>query len=120
HISDALQTGCKKCTPNQREGARRVISHMIKEEPEYWTMLVEKYDPERMYSTKYEKEINKNINEALQNDCDRCTAKQRERARRIITHMIDEEPRYWTLVAKKYDPKGIYGAKYEKDRSDFS
>ncbi|XP_011561893.2 allergen Tha p 1 [Plutella xylostella] len=58
HISDALQTGCKKCTPNQREGARRVISHMIKEEPEYWTMLVEKYDPERMYSTKYEKEIN--------------------------------------------------------------
>nr|AXF48718.1 chemosensory protein CSP22 [Lobesia botrana] len=36
HITDALQTGCSKCTLAQRGGMRKVIHHLIKEENEAW------------------------------------------------------------------------------------
>nr|AII01011.1 chemosensory protein [Dendrolimus houi] len=57
HITDALQTGCKKCTKQQRDGIRKVISHMINHEPEYWGQMVDKYDAERIYTHRYEKEL---------------------------------------------------------------
>nr|QGN03663.1 putative chemosensory protein 14 [Conopomorpha sinensis] len=57
HISEALGNGCARCTNNQREGARRVIAHLIKHEPDAWKQLVEKYDPERVYTSKYDKEL---------------------------------------------------------------
>nr|ALT31611.1 chemosensory protein 29 [Cnaphalocrocis medinalis] len=58
HIIEALQNGCSKCTKAQREGMRRVIRHLIKYEKGYWQELVEKYDPDRVFTQKYEKELN--------------------------------------------------------------
>nr|QLI62042.1 chemosensory protein 11 [Streltzoviella insularis] len=58
HITDALQTGCSKCTSKQRQGMKRVIKHLITYEDDSWQLLVEKYDPQRIYSHKYEKELN--------------------------------------------------------------
>ncbi|KAL0820643.1 hypothetical protein ABMA28_006478 [Loxostege sticticalis] len=58
HIAEALQNGCAKCTKAQREGMRRVIKHLINHERGYWQQLVEKYDPKRVYTQKYEKELN--------------------------------------------------------------
>nr|WPO56424.1 chemosensory protein [Leucinodes orbonalis] len=58
HIIDALQNGCTKCTKAQREGMRRVIKHLITYEKAYWQELVEKYDPNRVFTQKYEKELN--------------------------------------------------------------
>ncbi|XP_046970568.1 allergen Tha p 1-like [Vanessa cardui] len=57
HISDALQTGCENCTDMQKDGVRKVISHLVKKEKEYWNQLVEKYDSEGIYSEKYENEL---------------------------------------------------------------
>ncbi|XP_028025219.1 allergen Tha p 1-like [Bombyx mandarina] len=57
HITDALQTGCTKCTGAQRKGIRRVIKHLIDSEPGYWDRLVDMYDPKRVYTGKYEKEL---------------------------------------------------------------
>ncbi|XP_028173942.1 allergen Tha p 1-like [Ostrinia nubilalis] len=58
HIAEALQNGCAKCTKAQREGMRRVIKHLIQHEKGYWQELVEKYDPKRVYTQKYENELN--------------------------------------------------------------
>nr|AZB49400.1 chemosensory protein 8 [Heortia vitessoides] len=57
HIVEALQNGCEKCTKAQREGMRRVMKHLIKYENNYWQQLVEKYDPTRTFTKKYEKEL---------------------------------------------------------------
>ncbi|KAG6454391.1 hypothetical protein O3G_MSEX008687 [Manduca sexta] len=57
HIREALETECSKCTNAQKNGTRRVIQHLINHEPEYWQELGDKYDPERKYTVKYEKEL---------------------------------------------------------------
>nr|ALS03834.1 chemosensory protein 9 [Ectropis obliqua] len=57
NISDALQSGCVKCTGPQRAGIRKVIAHLINHEERYWNQLVDKYDPKRLYSHKYENEL---------------------------------------------------------------
>ncbi|CAH0401167.1 unnamed protein product [Chilo suppressalis] len=57
HIAEALQNGCEKCTNAQRAGMKRVIKHLMTYEKAYWTQLVEKFDPAREYSQKYEKEL---------------------------------------------------------------
>ncbi|KAI5643024.1 insect pheromone-binding family, a10/OS-D domain-containing protein [Phthorimaea operculella] len=54
HLQDALATGCEKCTENQKKGAQTVIEHLIKNEPESWKALCEKYDPEGTFRKKYE------------------------------------------------------------------
>ncbi|CAG5035988.1 unnamed protein product [Parnassius apollo] len=57
HITDALQTGCAKCTNKQRHAIKKVIKHLIHNENDYWSQLVEKYDSQRTYSRMYEKEL---------------------------------------------------------------
>ncbi|CAH2042105.1 unnamed protein product, partial [Iphiclides podalirius] len=57
HITDALQSGCEKCTGKQRRSIKKVIKHLIHEENNYWNQLVDMYDPNRTYSRIYEKEL---------------------------------------------------------------
>ncbi|CAK1584262.1 unnamed protein product [Parnassius mnemosyne] len=57
HITDALQSGCAKCTQKQRHAIKKVIKHLIHNEKDYWSQLVDKYDPHRTYSRMYEKEL---------------------------------------------------------------
>ncbi|KAJ8717081.1 hypothetical protein PYW08_005480 [Mythimna loreyi] len=57
YISDGLKTGCSKCTHRQRKGIKKVMEHLVKYEPEFWKQAVEKYDPKRVYTKKYEKEV---------------------------------------------------------------
>ncbi|CAG9795818.1 unnamed protein product [Diatraea saccharalis] len=57
HIKDALENYCAKCTDVQKNGTRKVIGHLINNENEYWEKLVNKYDPDRKYVTKYEAEL---------------------------------------------------------------
>nr|AIX97840.1 chemosensory protein [Cnaphalocrocis medinalis] len=57
HIKEALENYCGKCTETQRDGTRRVIGHLINNEPDYWSQLTVKYDPDHKYVTKYEKEL---------------------------------------------------------------
>lgn len=57
HITDALQSGCEKCTGKQRRSIRKVIKHLIRKENAYWNQLVDMYDPNRTYSQMYEREL---------------------------------------------------------------
>ncbi|XP_012153654.1 chemosensory protein 3 [Megachile rotundata] len=55
-LPDALETECKKCTEKQREVTKKVIKHLVNNKPEMWQKLVDKYDPEKKYRVKFEKE----------------------------------------------------------------
>jgi hypothetical protein len=57
HIREALENYCGKCTEVQKTGTRRVMGHLINNEPDYWNQLAQKYDPQRKYVVKYEKEL---------------------------------------------------------------
>ncbi|XP_059060880.1 allergen Tha p 1-like [Achroia grisella] len=57
HIIEALEDYCSRCTDTQRDGTRRVIAHLINNEPEYWRELSDKYDKDHKYVRKYETEL---------------------------------------------------------------
>ncbi|KAK5647408.1 hypothetical protein RI129_002300 [Pyrocoelia pectoralis] len=53
NIPDALQTNCSKCSEKQKEITDTLLKHIEANEPEYWKMLQDKYDPDRKYSAAY-------------------------------------------------------------------
>ncbi|CAB3234963.1 unnamed protein product [Arctia plantaginis] len=57
HIREALENECGKCTDAQKKGTRRVIAHLINNEEDYWNQLTVKYDPDKKFTVKYEKEL---------------------------------------------------------------
>ncbi|XP_075981786.1 allergen Tha p 1-like [Anticarsia gemmatalis] len=57
HIKEALENYCAKCTKAQQDGTRRVIGHLINNEPESWKLLTAKYDKDGRYVAKYETEL---------------------------------------------------------------
>lgn len=54
-LPDALRTNCEKCSEKQRTNSRKVISHLESKKPAEWKKLLDKYDPEGIYKSKYEK-----------------------------------------------------------------
>nr|UEN71179.1 chemosensory protein 3 [Gregopimpla kuwanae] len=54
-LPDALETDCSKCSEKQKEGTDKVIRYLVDNKPETWKELIEKYDPEKKYRSKYEK-----------------------------------------------------------------
>ncbi|XP_075981633.1 uncharacterized protein LOC142980184 [Anticarsia gemmatalis] len=61
------------------------------------------------------KELKDHIREALENDCGKCTPKQKNGTKRVIKHMINNEEGYWKELTAKYDPDNKYSTKYEKE-----
>ncbi|KAG8234028.1 hypothetical protein J437_LFUL013196 [Ladona fulva] len=60
-------------------------------------------------------ELKKNIPDALQNGCTKCSEKQKEQAERVIRHLIDKKPDLWSQLEAKWDPSGDYKKKYEAE-----
>ncbi|XP_059478966.1 ejaculatory bulb-specific protein 3-like [Neocloeon triangulifer] len=54
-LPDALETGCTKCTEKQRTGSEKVITYIIKNKPEQWEELLDKFDKERKFRERYQK-----------------------------------------------------------------
>lgn len=52
-IPDAIITECAKCSDRQRKQAGKVLAHLLHFKPEYWKMLIEKFDPNNTYLKKY-------------------------------------------------------------------
>eukprot|EP00102_Acyrthosiphon_pisum_P015348 XP_008185859.1 PREDICTED: chemosensory protein-like isoform X1 [Acyrthosiphon pisum] len=52
-VPDAIQTECAKCNDRQRKQAGKVLAHLLQYKPEYWNMLVKKFDPNNVYLRKY-------------------------------------------------------------------
>ncbi|XP_045460029.1 ejaculatory bulb-specific protein 3-like [Harmonia axyridis] len=59
NLLDALQTDCQKCTTAQKDGSRKIIRHLIQNKREWWNELEAKYDPKKVYVTKYAVELKK-------------------------------------------------------------
>jgi len=52
-IPDAIQTECAKCSEQQRKQAGKVLAHLFTYKPDYWKMLIQKFDPNNVYLRKY-------------------------------------------------------------------
>ncbi|CAB3234968.1 unnamed protein product [Arctia plantaginis] len=61
------------------------------------------------------KELKSHIREGLEEDCAKCTPTQRSGTRRVLAHLINHEPEYWTQLKAKYDSSGTYAAKHESE-----
>ncbi|KYN14050.1 Ejaculatory bulb-specific protein 3 [Trachymyrmex cornetzi] len=59
-------------------------------------------------------ELKKHINEALENECAKCSDKQREMVRKVIKHLVTNKREWWNLLKAKYDPEEKFAKKYEE------
>lgn len=50
--------------------------------------------------------------DAIQNNCERCTEKQKSGSDSVMHYIIDKRPEDWAKIAKTYDPDGIYLKKF--------
>nr|XP_029711713.1 ejaculatory bulb-specific protein 3-like [Aedes albopictus] len=59
HLSDAISTGCAKCSDKQRELMAKVAKFLIEQRPKEWSSLRAKYDPDNTFAEKYKDEAAK-------------------------------------------------------------
>ncbi|XP_049788281.1 ejaculatory bulb-specific protein 3-like [Schistocerca cancellata] len=52
---------------------------------------------------------------ALCNGCSRCRQRQRQDAEKVIKFLMKNKPDLWNQLEAKYNPKGVYRIKYEKE-----
>nr|QID89965.1 chemosensory protein [Agrilus zanthoxylumi]QTJ02339.1 chemosensory protein [Agrilus zanthoxylumi] len=57
NLPDALNTRCSKCSEKQKEGTQRVVEYLIKNKPDWWKNLENKYDPSGNYRKNYSSEL---------------------------------------------------------------
>ncbi|XP_018563034.1 ejaculatory bulb-specific protein 3-like isoform X2 [Anoplophora glabripennis] len=57
-------------------------------------------------------ELKKNMPDAIETDCSKCSEKQKEGSEIIIRYLIDNKPEYWSPLQEKYDPTGSYKKRY--------
>lgn len=54
------------------------------------------------------------IPEALENDCEKCTDKQKEGTKWVLEYLAKEKPDLWKKLCDKFDPDHKYRTKYEE------
>ncbi|XP_044264422.1 ejaculatory bulb-specific protein 3-like [Tribolium madens] len=57
-------------------------------------------------------ELKKNMPDAIETDCSKCSEKQKEGSDFIMRYLIDNKPDYWKALEAKYDPDGTYKKRY--------
>ncbi|XP_065083470.1 ejaculatory bulb-specific protein 3-like [Ochlerotatus camptorhynchus] len=60
-------------------------------------------------------ELKRILPEALQTNCAKCSAKQREGSTRVINYLIENRSEQWKSLQAKYDPENIYSNMYRDD-----
>ncbi|PNF25546.1 Ejaculatory bulb-specific protein 3 [Cryptotermes secundus] len=63
-------------------------------------------------------ELKSHIEDALQNDCAKCSEKQKEGAAKVIKFLYKNKPEQWKELQEKYDPNNTYTKKYEDKLKD--
>lgn len=58
------------------------------------------------------------IPDALQNECSRCSEKQKQLAGTIMAYLLQYKKGYWDELLCKYDPEGKFREKYEADEDE--
>ncbi|XP_063626802.1 ejaculatory bulb-specific protein 3-like isoform X3 [Cydia splendana] len=59
------------------------------------------------------KTLKNTIKDAMTTSCEKCTEQQRKGARKVVKHLKENEPEYWTQMKAKYDPGDKYQESYE-------
>ncbi|CAH1123715.1 unnamed protein product [Ceutorhynchus assimilis] len=57
-------------------------------------------------------ELKKNMPDAIETNCSKCSEKQREGSEVMMRYLIDNKPEYWNPLQEKYDPTGSYKQRY--------
>ncbi|XP_067001214.1 ejaculatory bulb-specific protein 3 [Anabrus simplex] len=58
------------------------------------------------------RELKKQLPDALHNECERCSEKQKKGAEKVIRHLSRNYPNQWKQLLDKYDPQGVYQKKF--------
>uniref|UniRef100_T1GME7 Uncharacterized protein n=1 Tax=Megaselia scalaris TaxID=36166 RepID=T1GME7_MEGSC len=61
------------------------------------------------------RELKKNLPDALQTECSKCSDKQKEGTEQVLKYVIKNKPKEWEALQAKYDPEHIYFKKYEAE-----
>nr|BAI82449.1 chemosensory protein 1 [Delia antiqua] len=61
------------------------------------------------------RELKKNLPDALQTECSKCSAKQKESSEKILNFIVENKPEEWKVLQAKYDPEGVYITKYREE-----
>lgn len=56
--------------------------------------------------------------DAIENDCKKCTEKQKEGSDFMMQYLIDNKPEYWNRLQEKYDPTESYRTKYLEGKNN--
>nr|QIJ45712.1 chemosensory protein [Glyphodes pyloalis] len=62
------------------------------------------------------KELKKNLPDAIQNDCKKCSDRQREGSDQVMQYIIDHRAEDWEKLEKKYNSDGSYKKKYLENK----
>lgn len=68
---------------------------------------------ERGRCTPDAKTLKETLPDALENECSKCTEKQKEKSDHVIKHLVNKRPELWKELAVKYDPNNIYQERYK-------
>lgn len=52
-VPDAIQTECSKCSERQKVQAGKVLAHLLQHKPEYWKLLLQRFDPNNVYLRRF-------------------------------------------------------------------
>ncbi|XP_053615072.1 allergen Tha p 1 isoform X2 [Plodia interpunctella] len=63
------------------------------------------------------KTLKETLPDALENECSKCTAKQKNSSDKVIRFLVNKRPDLWNELSTKYDPQNIYQQRY-KDKID--
>ncbi|XP_047031337.1 allergen Tha p 1-like [Helicoverpa zea] len=59
------------------------------------------------------KALKETLPDALENECSKCTDKQKSGSDKVIRHLVNKRPEMWKELSAKYDPNNIYQDRYK-------
>ncbi|XP_077287182.1 ejaculatory bulb-specific protein 3-like [Arctopsyche grandis] len=65
-------------------------------------------------------ELKKNLPDAIDNDCKKCSEKQDIGSKMVMYYLIDNKPDWWKELETKYNPSGSYKEAYLKLKANKS
>ncbi|XP_039440271.1 ejaculatory bulb-specific protein 3-like [Culex pipiens pallens] len=60
-------------------------------------------------------ELKQSLPDALENNCSKCTPKQKETGYKVISSLIENRPAEWAVLQAKYDPERKFVEKYREE-----
>nr|AHE13804.1 chemosensory protein 9 [Lissorhoptrus oryzophilus] len=60
-------------------------------------------------------ELKKNLPDALEDECSKCSEYQKDRGRKALKFLIEKRRGYFDQLEAKYDPDGKYRKRYEEN-----